>query len=110
MSVAGIEAVAVALQAIGIGAASAAGSTPASPAAAPADRQGFADMLLGGVERLDVTSSQAEDMVRRFSLGGDLPPHQVMLALEEARLTMQFALQVRSRLVEGYQELMRMQM
>ncbi|WP_208455879.1 flagellar hook-basal body complex protein FliE [Burkholderia gladioli] len=71
---------------------------------------GFADWLVDGATQVDRSAALADDAVARFALDGSVPPHQVMLSLEEARLSLQFALQVRSRLVEGYQELMRMQL
>ena len=49
-------------------------------------------------------------MVRRFALGDAIPVHQVTYALEEARMSVELALQVRSRLVEAYRDLMNMQL
>jgi flagellar hook-basal body complex protein FliE len=37
-----------------------------------------------------------------------VPLHQVTYALEEARLSVELAMQVRTRLVESYRELMNM--
>jgi flagellar hook-basal body complex protein FliE len=70
----------------------------------------FADWLAQGVHGLSERLGAANTMAAQFAVGGDLPPHQVVLALEEARLSFQLALQVRTRLLEGYQELMRMQL
>ncbi|HLX02565.1 MAG TPA: flagellar hook-basal body complex protein FliE [Trinickia sp.] len=72
--------------------------------------EGFGSMLVAGLRDTDRALQSANAAVTDFALGKDLPPHQAMLALEEARMKMQFALQVRSKLVEGYQELMRMQL
>jgi flagellar hook-basal body complex protein FliE len=71
---------------------------------------GFGGLLLAGVQQVDHAVSAANGAVTDFALGKDLPPHQVIMALEDARMSLQFALQIRSRLVEGYQELMRMQL
>jgi flagellar hook-basal body complex protein FliE len=73
-------------------------------------QQSFGGMLLSGVQQVDTSVTAANNAVMDFALGKDVPPHQVVMALEDARLSLQFALQVRSRLVEGYQELMRMQL
>ncbi|KWE78460.1 flagellar hook-basal body complex protein FliE [Burkholderia territorii] len=75
-----------------------------------AQQSSFADWLVSGATRVDQTTRLADDAVARFALDGAVPPHQVMIALEEARMSLQLALQVRSRIVEGYQELMRMQL
>ncbi|WP_246797496.1 flagellar hook-basal body complex protein FliE [Burkholderia perseverans] len=82
----------------------------ALPGVALTPTHGFADWLVSGATQVDRSAALADDAVARFALDGSVPPHQVMLALEEARMSLQFALQVRSRLVEGYQELMRMQL
>ena len=81
-------------------------ATPASPAA----QGGFANMLGQGVAEVEKRIQVAEEGVARFATGENIPPHQVMLALEDARMSLQFAMQVRTRLVEGFQELMRMQL
>ncbi|VWD47005.1 Flagellar hook-basal body complex protein FliE [Burkholderia contaminans] len=75
-----------------------------------AQQSNFADWLITGATRVDQTARLADDAVTRFALDGSVPPHQVMIALEDARMSLQLALQVRSRIVEGYQELMRMQL
>ncbi|WP_322026140.1 flagellar hook-basal body complex protein FliE [Burkholderia sp. BCC1977] len=85
-------------------------ATQASLSPRLVDRPGFADWLSDGVTRVDHAVVAADRAVAGFALDGSTPPHQVMMALEEARMSLQFALQVRARLVEGYQELMRMQL
>jgi flagellar hook-basal body complex protein FliE len=81
-------------------------ASPVSPGTQP----GFGALLADGLQSVDTQLSTANAAVADFALGADLPPHQVVMALEQARMSLQFALQVRSRLVEGYQELMRMQL
>jgi len=71
---------------------------------------GFTEWLTAGVTQVDHALVGAEQAVADFVTDGLTPPHQVVMALEEARMSLQFALQVRARLVEGYQELMRMQL
>lgn len=71
---------------------------------------GFAEWLMAGATQVDRALSGTEQAVADFATNGSAPPHQVVMALEEARMSLQFALQVRARLVEGYQELMRMQL
>lgn len=95
-----------------LSAAQAASAAPQAAAAAPSQAAGtdFGSMLLANVMHADASVQAAESAVQAFALDGQAPPHQVMLALEEARMSLHFALQVRNRLVEGYQELMRMQL
>ena len=74
-----------------------------------AQRTTFATALTEGVDRVGAALAKADAAIVQAAIDGSQPPHQVMLAIEEARLSFQLALQVRNRLIEGYQELMRMQ-
>lgn len=51
----------------------------------------------------------AEAQVQKLAAGEQDNLHQIMLSLETAKLGFELALQVRNRLLEGYQEIMRMQ-
>lgn len=79
----------------------------ADPVSAPG--QSFATVLAQGIDDINGALVRADAMLAHAALDGSQPPHQVMLALEEARLSFHLALQVRNRLLEGYQELLRMQ-
>lgn len=88
-----------------------AGASPA-PAAAPAASigVGFGDMLGQGMKAVEDKVAAADEMVRAFALDESVPIHQVTIALEEARLAVDLALQVRTRLVEAYREIMNTQL
>jgi len=79
-------------------------------AARPQTAGTFGQMLINGVEEVDQKLVEADATARAFVLGDSVAPHQVTFALEEARLSLELMLQVRARLVEGYQEIMRMQL
>jgi flagellar hook-basal body complex protein FliE len=64
------------------------------------------DKELGQADRM---INEANLQVQRFAAGENVPVHHLMLALEEARLAFQVMAQIRNRLLEGYQEVMRMQ-
>lgn len=51
---------------------------------------------------------QADDLVRKLALGEVDNVHQVMIALDQARLSFQLLTQVRNKLLEGYQDILRM--
>lgn len=70
----------------------------------------FGSMLLDGVDAVSAKAATADQMVRAFALDDSIPVHQVTFALEQAHLSLELMLQVRSRLVEGYQQLMGMQL
>ena len=77
--------------------------------AGPAQAGDFAGLLKEGVERLDSLQSDAADQARRLMAGEPIELHRVVLAAEEASLAFDLALNVRNKVVEAYQEIMRMQ-
>ena len=79
---------------------------------APAAPQGasFVQMISDGVDRVGQQAADADALVKSFIVNDSVPPHRVMYALEQAQLSLQLMLQVRNRVVEGYQEIMRMQL
>jgi flagellar hook-basal body complex protein FliE len=77
-----------------------AGAVPAS----------FESLLTGGFAAADAKIARADMLVRQFAVDETVPVHQVTIALEEARMAVELAMQVRTRLVEGYRELMNMQL
>lgn len=78
--------------------------------AAQAPSAGFGDVLMSGLRAVDTKLETAEQLVRQFAVDDSIPVHQVTIALEQARLSVELAMQVRTRLVEGYRELMNMQL
>ena len=84
-----------------------AGGIQAQP---PVSGAGFGDMLARGLHGVDAKVASADALVQRFAVDDSVPIHQVTMALEQARLSVELAMQVRTRLVEGYRELMNMQL
>ena len=80
----------------------------AAAQAAPA--ASFGDILSAGMQSVEGKLATADDMVRKFTLDPTVPIHQVTYALEQARLSVELAMQVRGRLLDGYRELMNMQL
>lgn len=69
----------------------------------------FGQMLSEGIEQVNHNLLEADRLTRAYALGEDVPIHQVTYALEHARLSFELMMQVRNRLMESYQEIMRMQ-
>lgn len=72
--------------------------------------ESFADLISGGFQDVNAKLLHADDMVKAFALDDSIPVHQVTFAIEQARLSFELMMQVRNRLVEGYQQLMTMQL
>lgn len=82
--------------------------TPSGPlTAAPAD--GFGQMLDGIVSTVTEKQETAQVMTRKVLLGESDQLHQSVIAMQEASVAFTMMVEVRNKLVESYQELMRMQ-
>ncbi|KUI97021.1 flagellar hook-basal body complex protein FliE [Vibrio sp. MEBiC08052] len=68
----------------------------------------FLDMIEDGLDHVNQSVVKADQMTESFALG-QADVQDVMLAVEEANMTMQLAVTVRDKAVEGLQELLRMQ-
>lgn len=80
---------------------------PASPQSEVAGS--FKDMFddaLGQVNKLQLDS---DNSIANFAAGNITDIHDVMIAVEKASISMQYTLQIRNKMLEAYQEIMRMQ-
>jgi flagellar hook-basal body complex protein FliE len=88
------------------------GTTPTAPTGTtPAANTGggFGQALTTAISSLSESQNAADDASTRMAAGDPIDLHEVMLARETASLQFQFAVQVRNKLVEAYQDVMRMQ-
>lgn len=67
----------------------------------------FSNLLEGALGEVTAAQEKAGTLVRQFAIGGNVDLHQVMIALEQASTAMNLTVQVRNRIVEAYQEVMR---
>ncbi len=84
-------------------------STQAAQGAGAVQGAGFGEVLnqfVGEVNQKQLDSTQA---VNDLLAGKEVPLHQAMIAMQEAGVAFQLMVEVRNKLLEGYQELMRMQ-
>ena len=84
---------------------------PSTPAAKPAATEGasgnFGDSLAKLVNSVE-TSDQAANTAVQGMIDGTGDVHDAMIALQRAELTLQLTVQVRNKLVQAYQDIMRM--
>jgi flagellar hook-basal body complex protein FliE len=73
-----------------------------------ADPQSFSGLLRGALNDANAAQISADQAVQRLAAGEGGDIHQVMLAMEQARLSMLMVVEVRNKLVEAYQEVSRM--
>ena len=71
--------------------------------------EGFGQVLDGLVSTVDAKQSAAQAATRKVLLGDSDQLHQSVIAMQEASEAFTMMVEVRNKLVESYQELMRMQ-
>jgi flagellar hook-basal body complex protein FliE len=79
--------------------------SPASGAMPGSSFDGFLGNMVGEVSAKQAAAGEAMKGV----MTGDMPLHKAMIAVQEASVSFQLMVEVRNKLLESYQELMRMQ-
>jgi flagellar hook-basal body complex protein FliE len=69
----------------------------------------FQSVLGNMVNEVSAKQAEAGAAMRDVVAGGSTPLHQAMISVEEASVSFQLMVEVRNKLLESYQELMRMQ-
>jgi flagellar hook-basal body complex protein FliE len=80
--------------------------------AQPAERTGSGDFAAWMANELSTVNDKilkADTMLQRLATGEVDNLHQVMANIEEAKLSFQLLVQVRNKLLEAYQDILRMQ-
>ena len=81
-----------------------------TPASEAGSGNAFAAVFQEAVQRVENYRGQAEDAVQRFLSGETEELHKVAMATQQAELSFDLFLQVKNRVVQAYQEVMRMQL
>lgn len=79
-----------------------------TPSTANTQQAGFGKMFEQLVSSVDAKETEAQAITRDVLLGKNDQVHQSMIAMQEAGVAFQLMVQVRNKVVESYQELMRM--
>lgn len=69
----------------------------------------FTDVLQGVIRRLREVEKVADEEVERLARMETKDVHTAMIAIEKADLTFQLMLQIRNKIIQAYEEIMRMQ-
>ncbi len=80
----------------------------ASAMTSGADKASFQNFLSNEVSSVNAKVVDADNAVRELAMGKAENLHEVMISLEEAKISFELMVQVRNRLVEAYQEVLRM--
>ena len=74
---------------------------PASPS--------FDQLLKDSLQSVDRLKKEADEAIQRLAVNGGVSIHKTMIAMEKADLSFRLMMQIRNKIVEAYQEVMRMQ-
>jgi flagellar hook-basal body complex protein FliE len=87
-------------------------SNPAGAAARvpTGDSPPFADVVSRFIGDANAQQLQLDQVTERFATGQTDNVHEVVVAAAKADLSFRLVLEIRNRLIESYQEIMRMQM
>ncbi|MBC8095349.1 MAG: flagellar hook-basal body complex protein FliE [Akkermansiaceae bacterium] len=69
----------------------------------------FGSVLGRMVQEVNAKQNNAAESVSALQSGGNVSLHQAVIAMEEASVSFQLMVEVRNKLLESYQEIMRMQ-
>ena len=70
----------------------------------------FQNVLSGAIDQMESMGKSATDSVQKFLSGENEELHTTILATQKAELAFQLGMQVRNKVVDAYQEIMKMQL
>lgn len=72
-------------------------------------KQGFGDILQSTVEQVNATQLSGDNAIEKLQTGEAKHLHEVMIAVEEADVSLRMLVQLRNKALSAYEEIMRMQ-
>ena len=90
--------------------------TPSSPSsvggagATGSSGANFASLVKQGLEQVSQAENKADSLLNTMASGGNVQPHEVMIATSQASLAVEMTVAVRDKAVEAYREIMNMQL
>lgn len=79
-----------------------------SKASGKAEATGFSEMLSDQIQQIDEAQKVADQAAVDFAAGKSRNLHETVLAMEMADTSLRMAVTVRNKVIEAYQEIMRM--
>jgi flagellar hook-basal body complex protein FliE len=83
-------------------------SMPTRDAYGQSNENGFKEIFKSLVSQVNDQMKDANKMAEEFAVGKRNNIHEIMIAAEKADISFRFLLQIRNKLLEAYQEIMRM--
>ncbi len=69
----------------------------------------FADLVKNEIEGVNRAQIESEKLMEKFVSGEDVSPEKVMTSLRKSEMMFQFLVEIRNKLTESFDELMRIQ-
>lgn len=69
----------------------------------------FKEAVKNALGEVNDLQNQADDMAMKLATGDVEDVHRAMIAMQKAKLALDLTIQVRNKVIEAYQEIMRMQ-
>ncbi|GGI67579.1 hypothetical protein GCM10007978_01540 [Shewanella hanedai] len=69
----------------------------------------FVDLIGEGVNKVSKDLNLASELVEKYARGEQVEVDEIMIAMEQAQLSLKLAVEVKNKLTAAYQELFRMQ-
>jgi len=68
----------------------------------------FSDMLKNNIEKVNQLQLESQNLNNQLVTGNIDNVHQVVIASQKAELALQFTIQIRNKILDAYNEIMRM--
>ncbi|MFH2123579.1 MAG: flagellar hook-basal body complex protein FliE [Pseudomonadota bacterium] len=83
---------------------------PADTSAVSIAKNGFADIMKSTIDQVNQAQNSGDKAVEQLNTGNAESLHEVMLAVEEADISLKMLVQMRNKALSAYEEIMRMQL
>ncbi len=82
---------------------------PGKTGGAADGKGGFASVLKDSLTQVNAMQQKADAAITALATGEKVSLHETMIAMEQADVSFRMMMQVRNKIVEAYQEILRMQ-
>ena len=83
---------------------------PADTSAVSTAKSGFADIMKSTISQVNQAQNTGDQAIEKLNTGKAESLHEVMLAVEEASISLKMLVQMRNKALTAYDEIMRMQL
>lgn len=84
-------------------------SLDAAQNAAEVSPANFKDLLKKALTDLNATQIGGNEAIKSLATGGEENLHDIIISMEKASMTLQYAIQIRNKMLEAYQSVIQMQ-